>query len=60
MDNCRRLQRELIRCDREIAEMLNQPEVMAGTAPAWLVALGVSDWQAEKRLIEEELLRAGV
>lgn len=37
---------EILRCDREIAEALKQ-----FSAPAWLVTLGVEDWEAEKRLI---------
>ena len=42
------------RCDYEIQEILNRPDVKAGTAPAWLVTLGVCDWEREKRLIEKE------
>ena len=34
---------ELARCNREIAEASQQTE-----APAWLVTLGVEDWEAEK------------
>ena len=41
------------RCDREIAEILNRPDVVAGSAPAWLVTLGLLDWETEKRLIHE-------
>ena len=41
------------RCDREIAEILNRPDVVAGLAPAWLVTLGLLDWETEKRLIHE-------
>lgn len=44
---------EVDRCDREIAEILNRSDVVAGLAPAWLVTLGVSDWEAEKRLIQK-------
>jgi site-specific DNA-methyltransferase (adenine-specific) len=36
------------RCNREIAAMQRDD------APAWLVTLGVSDWEAEKRMIEGE------
>jgi hypothetical protein len=36
------------RCDREIAAMQRDD------ASAWLVTLGVSDWEAEKRMIEGE------
>jgi hypothetical protein len=46
---------ELARCDREIAEIENRPDVLAGEAPTWLVHLGVSDWEMEKRMIEMEL-----
>ncbi len=35
------------RCEREIAAMLAQPPIV----PAWLVTLGVEDWEAEKRLL---------
>lgn len=35
------------RCQREIAAMEQQD----GNAPAWLVALGISDWQAEMELL---------
>ena len=41
------------RCDREIAEILNRPDVVVGSAPAWLVTLGLLDWETEKRLIHE-------
>ena len=44
----------LARCDAEIAEILARPDVQAGTAPAWLVTMGVFDWEAEKRAIERE------
>jgi hypothetical protein len=44
------LDRELARCDAEIAGMQNQSGV-----PAWLVALGILDWEAEKRFIRAEL-----
>ena len=42
----------LDRCAREQAEILNRPDVVAGQAPAWLVTLGIEDWECEKRLIE--------
>jgi len=38
----------LARCDREIAEMSVRED-----CPAWLVTLGVEDWEMEKRLIAE-------
>lgn len=40
---------QLARCDREIAAMGEQHD-----APAWLVALGVGDWERERGLIEAE------
>jgi len=43
------LQEKLERCDREIAAMNAQPPVQ----PAWLVTLGVEDWEAEKRFLIE-------
>lgn len=43
---------EIARCDREIAEMLVQPE----GAPAWLTTLGIEDWKMERRIIERSAL----
>lgn len=52
---------ELARCDAEIAEICNRADVVAGKAPAWLVYLGLSDWEFEKRLIQEgELLHTNL
>jgi hypothetical protein len=48
------LQASLARCDREIEEILNRPDVKAGIAPAWLVTLGIADWETEKVLILRE------
>lgn len=48
-------QQELLRCELEIAEILDREDVKAGIAPAYLVTLGVNDWQFEKRLIEKEM-----
>lgn len=48
---------ELDRCDREIAAIRARPDVVAGLAPAWLVTLGIEDWEAEKRLILAEAAR---
>lgn len=45
------MQRDLARCDREIAEILERKDVQAGTTPAWLVTLGIEDWEMERRLI---------
>jgi hypothetical protein len=51
--NVTQLQAALDRCDREIAEIRQRPDVQAGTAPAWLVTLGIEDWECEKRLLME-------
>jgi hypothetical protein len=48
------MESQLARCDREIAEILNLPAVKDGTAPAWLVTLGIEDWEDEKRAILRE------
>jgi hypothetical protein len=37
----------LARCDREIAEIQARDE----TAPAWLVTLGMMDWEMERRYL---------
>jgi hypothetical protein len=39
---------DLERCASEQAEMMS----MGTAAPAWLVILGIEDWECEKRLIE--------
>jgi len=44
----------LERCAREQAELQARPDAMAGTAPAWLMTLGMEDWEREKELIERE------
>jgi len=41
------------RCDREIAEILERPDVVGGQAPAWLVVLGTEDWAEERKMIME-------
>jgi hypothetical protein len=41
---------EIARCDAQIAEYSEQ-----SGCPAWLAALGVEDWRAERRLIQREL-----
>lgn len=48
----------LQRCRAEQEGILSREDVVAGEAPAWLVTLGLEDWEAEKRLIclEEERL----
>lgn len=43
---------DLARCDREQAEIQARPDL--ATAPAYLVALGMEDWEYEQRLIEAE------
>jgi len=40
--------REIARCDREIAEAGRQAD-----APAYLVTLGIEDWQWERRALEK-------
>jgi hypothetical protein len=45
---------QLARCDREQAEILAIPGVQEGSHPAWLVMLGIEDWEMEKRLIVAE------
>jgi hypothetical protein len=42
----------LARCDAEIARI--EQEGATGKHPAWLLALGMNDWQMEKRAIERE------
>ena len=42
----------LARCDAEIARI--EEEGATGQHPAWLIALGTFDWEAEKRAIERE------
>jgi hypothetical protein len=50
----------LERCSAEQSEIINRPDVAAGFAPAWLVTLGIEDWEMEKRFIEQaELLLVG-
>jgi hypothetical protein len=39
----------IARCDSEIAEMKAQPAIR----PAYLVALGIFDWEQERQLIEK-------
>jgi len=39
------------RCDQEIDEISTRPDVLAGQCPAWLVTLGIEDWEREKRLL---------
>lgn len=46
-------QKEIDRCRREQQEILNRKDVVEGRAPAWLVTLGIEDWEMEIRFIEE-------
>lgn len=48
---CYDREQELSLCARERDEILNRADVLAGEAPAWLVTLGLTDWDAEERLI---------
>ncbi len=48
----RDFQAELDRCDREIREIEDRPD--RPTAPSWLLALGINDWEYEKKMIEAE------
>lgn len=43
---------ELARCEAEQRDMLAQPECV----PAWLVTLGIEDWEAEKFMILMEAI----
>ncbi len=46
------LELEIARCRREQQEILNREDVVGMRAPAWLVMLGIEDWEMEIRLIE--------
>ncbi len=48
---------ELAICDREQQSIQDRPDVQAGMCPAWLVTLGMEDWEAEKRLIRQGVPR---
>ena len=50
----RNIEIELERCAAEQEWILNRADVMAGEVPAWLVTLGLEDWEMEKRLILAE------
>jgi hypothetical protein len=43
--------RELSVCEQRQSEIMDMPLVMEGHAPAWLVTLGLLDWEMEKELI---------
>jgi hypothetical protein len=42
------LEREIARCDAEIAAMYTQEPVK----PAYLTTLGIQDWEGEKRILQ--------
>ena len=45
----------LARCDRELARIKHEgKKAKRDKLPAWLLALGKFDWEAEKRAIERE------
>jgi hypothetical protein len=44
----------LARCDREIAAMYARED----GSPAWLTTLGITDWEAEKRILQEMIHEA--
>jgi hypothetical protein len=46
----------LKRCEEEQLAIATRPDVAAGAAPAFLVTLGLEDWEMEKRLIAKEHL----
>ena len=48
---------EIARCRREQQEILNRADVAAGEAPAWLVMLGIEDWEMEIRILEAAIDR---
>lgn len=41
--------REIARCDREIRAM----ETQEPSKPAYLTTLGIEDWRAERRILEQ-------
>lgn len=45
------LARAIARCDEELERIAR--EGATGDQPAWLIAMAVFDWEAEKRAIEE-------
>lgn len=54
------LEREIKRCDREIQEILDRQDVRDGTAPWWLVTLGLMDWEYEKGLFQQQILQSAI
>lgn len=46
-------QSEIARCRAEQEEIRSRPDVLAGEVPAWLVMLGLEDWEMEIRLLED-------
>jgi hypothetical protein len=49
---------DLERCDREQREIRERPDIVAGVVPAYLVVMGLEDWEHEKRLIALEQAEA--
>jgi hypothetical protein len=47
-------QSALDRCVKEQEEILGRLDVIGGKVPAWLVTLGLEDWEMEKRFIVEK------
>lgn len=45
------------RCDQELNELAHRSDVIGGRVPAWLVTLGVEDWERERRAIYALLSR---
>lgn len=50
-------QTEIAICEREQRAIQDRADVREGMAPAWLVTLGMEDWEAEKRLIRQGVRR---
>lgn len=48
------VRQSLARCDQEIAGYSSEHQ-----KPAWLVTLGVEDWEMEKRMIKNDPLLVG-
>jgi hypothetical protein len=50
-----KIEEEIARCDREIAEMEQQPPLQ----PAYLTTLGIQDWEGEKRILQRIAATSG-
>lgn len=46
---------DLNRCDREIEELRTRPENVAGLNRAYIVVMGITDWEFERDLIAGRL-----